>query len=106
MARCMPCSQENCGRLSPACSCDCHGTKPKIKSKIKPLKESGLTSQCIMDREKISKFMSQTRLRVVIIRTDGRYYFCERVEGNTAWENQPFDDVRIIECPAPIEIVG
>lgn len=59
-----------------------------------------------MDREKILRFMEQAKMKIAIVRMNGRFFYCELHEKETDWEKQPYNDLRIVECPAPFEIVG
>jgi hypothetical protein len=58
-----------------------------------------------MDRDRILKFMQQTRMQTALIRSNGNYYFCKLTTEPSAWEGYPQDSLQITECPPPIELV-
>lgn len=52
------------------------------------------------------RYLRASGQKRVVIKMRERYYFCEVKESLTAWENQPYDELRAIEIPEPIELRG
>lgn len=56
-------------------------------------------------KERIFRYMTLSKQKLAVIRMKERYFVCQIVTQETAWERQEYDEVRITECAQPVELV-